>query len=327
MADDTKDERTEPGCLKYADVGINLTDATYRGFYRHSKPSHEDDLPQVLDRASSAGVRKFLVTGSDLEQSRQAIDLSKRYPGRCYATVGVHPCSAMSFEKAPGGGEKLLAQIRTLAQRGKDDGHVKAFGEFGLDFDRLEHCSQAIQEKWFARQLDVAVELQLPLFLHSRAAHASFLTILRPHLPRLPRRGLVHSFTGSTAEMLELIDLGFHIGINGCSLKTDQNLHVVKQVPLHRLQLETDGPWCEIRPSHASMAVLKGDPDARGDLERFTKVKKEKWVEGAMVKGRNEPSQIVLVARVVAGVKGVGLEEVVKAAWENSVGMFGLGEG
>lgn len=140
-------------------VGINLTDATYRGFYRHSKPSHEDDLPQVLDRASSVGVRKFLVTGSDLEQSRQAIELSKHYPGRCYATVGVHPCSAMSFEKSPGGGEKLLTQIKTLAQSGKDGGHVKAFGEFGLDFDRLEHCSRVIQEKWFARQLDVAVEV------------------------------------------------------------------------------------------------------------------------------------------------------------------------
>lgn len=74
------------------------------------------------------------------------------------------------------------------------------------------------------------------------------------------------------------------------SLKTEQNLQVVKQVPLDRLQLETNGPWCEIRPSHASMAVLKGDPDAQGDLERFEKVKKEKWVEGAMVKGRNEPS-------------------------------------
>ncbi|KAL8901022.1 MAG: hypothetical protein Q9207_005401, partial [Kuettlingeria erythrocarpa] len=161
MADEgiqTKDEGIATQGLDFADVGINLTDATYRGYYRHSKPVHPDDLAQVLDRAASAGVRKFLVTGSDLEQSRQAIELAKLYPGQCYATVGVHPCSAMSFEKAPGGGEELLAQIKELAERGKADGHVKAFGEFGLDFDRLEHCSQAVQEKWFARQLDVAVE-------------------------------------------------------------------------------------------------------------------------------------------------------------------------
>ncbi len=77
------------------------------------------------------------------------------------------------------------------------------------------------------------------------------------------------------------------------------------------------------------MGVLEGDPGAREELEGWggkRKVKKEKWVQGAMVKGRNEPCQIGLVARVVAGVKGVSLEEVVKAAWENSVGMFGLGE-
>lgn len=170
----------------------------------------------------------------------------------------------------------------------------------------------------------IALQLQLPFFLHSRAAHSSFLSILRPHLPNLPRRGLVHSFTGSLTEMRELVDLGFHIGINGCSLKAEENLAVVKEVPLDRLQLETDGPWCEIRPSHAGMKVLKDDSEAQRDMERFRKVKKEKWEDGCMVKGRNEPSQIVLVARVVAGIKGIGLEQVVEAAWHNSTGMFGL---
>lgn len=127
--------------------------------------------------------------------------------------------------------------------------------------------------------------------------------------------------------MLELIDLGFHIGINGCSLKTEENLDVVKAVPLERLQLETDGPWCEIRPSHAGMKILKGlDEVGRGEEgERWKKVKKEKWEEGAMIKGRNEPCEIGKVAKIVAGVKGVSVEAVVEAAWKNSVGMFGLG--
>ena len=120
--------------------------------------------------------------------------------------------------------------------------------------------------------------------------------------------------------MRELIDLGFHIGINGCSMKTEENLEVVKDVPLNRLQLETDGPWCEIRASHAGMGYLKEQE------EPFKKVKKEKWDGEAMVKGRNEPAEIVKVAKVVAGVKGVGVEEVVDSAWRNSIEMFGLGE-
>ncbi|KAI4118656.1 MAG: hypothetical protein LQ338_007363, partial [Usnochroma carphineum] len=296
--------------LDYADVGINLTDSTYRGYYnRHSTPTHPADRHQVLDRASSVGVRKFLVTGSDLEQSLKAISLSKQYPGRCYATVGVHPCSAMSFEKAKGGGEKLLQELKKVAEEGRDQGLVKAFGEFGLDFDRLHYCEKDVQQRWFGRQLELAVELQLPLFLHSRAAHTSFLSILRPHLPNLPRRGLVHSFTGTIPEMQELVDLGFDIGINGCSLKTEENLEVVKAVPLDRLQLETDGPWCEIRPSHAGMKVLLEQEGGKEEVERWKKVKKEKWEEGVMVKGRNEPAEIVKVAMVVAGVKGISVED------------------
>ncbi|KAL9604924.1 MAG: hypothetical protein Q9219_000112 [cf. Caloplaca sp. 3 TL-2023] len=303
-------------------IGINLTDGTYRGFYNHRPTaSHPDDTIQVISRAASVGVRKFMVTGSDLDQSLQAIELAKQHRGQCYATVGVHPCSAKSFETAEGGGEKLLEELREVAEKGAKDGWVKAFGEIGLDFDRLGYCGEEVQEKWFERQLKIAVELQLPLFLHSRAAHSSFLSILRPHLPRLPQRGLVHSFTGTIPEMRELIDLGFHIGINGCSLKTEENLQVVKEVPLDRIQLETDGPWCEIRPSHAGTRFVK-------EVElAFKKVKKEKWEEGAMVKGRNEPVEIVSVARIVAGVKGIRLHEVAEAAWNNSVGMFGLGDG
>ncbi|KAI4181882.1 MAG: hypothetical protein L6R41_006355 [Letrouitia leprolyta] len=317
-----KVDEDEAKTLRYADVGINLTDGTYSGFYNHHKePSHPGDLDQVLDRASSVGVRKFMITGSDLEQSLQAIELAKQYRRRCYATVGVHPCSANSLEKASGGGEELLEELKKIAEQGMKDGWVKAFGEFGLDFDRLHYCGKEVQKKWFARQLEIAVELQLPLFLHSRAAHDSFLSILKPHLPRLPRRGLVHSFTGTVPEMREIIDLGFHVGINGCSMKTEENLEVVKEVPLDRLQLETDGPWCEIRPTHAGKKYLDGYKDL------YKKVKKEKWEDMAMVKGRNEPVEIVKVARIVAGVKRIEMEEVVEAAWNNSMAMFGLGDG
>ncbi|KAL8650730.1 MAG: hypothetical protein Q9210_003650, partial [Variospora velana] len=152
---------TAPAAHPSSKVGINLTDSTYRGFYNHhSQPIHPPDIDQVLARATSVGVRKFLITGSDLKQSSHAINLAKQYPGQCYATVGVHPCSAMAFEKAAGdgGGEALLEELRTMAQKGKEEGWVKAFGEIGLDYDRLHFCKKEVQEKWFKRQLDVAVD-------------------------------------------------------------------------------------------------------------------------------------------------------------------------
>ena len=210
----------------------------------------------------------------------------------------------------------------------------------GLDYDRLYLCEKEPQLVGFEAQLRSAASLDppMPLFLHSRAAAADFARLLKPHLPKLkqPKAGLVHSFTGTMDEMRELVDLGLDIGVNGCSLKSEENLAVVKEIPLDRIQIETDGPWCEIRPSHASYRYLQrpnqddkerlgGERGAEGLPEMPRSVKKEKWQKGCTVKGRNEPCAIVLVAHVVARVKGVNVETVTEAAWRNSTEMFELG--
>ncbi|KAJ5790509.1 uncharacterized protein N7518_007520 [Penicillium psychrosexuale] len=305
--------------LRYVDIGINLSDPVFRGKY-HGKQAHEDDLDDVIQRARDVGCSKFMVTGSDLVESKHAVHIASKYPGFCYATVGVHPCQAKLFDKYPGGPDKMLAELRTLAIEATKAGHVVAFGEIGLDYDRLFMSAKEPQLKYFEAQLDLAVEIQLPLFLHSRAASEDFERLLAPRLAKLPKRGLVHSFTGTMDEMNRMVALGLDVGVNGCSMKTEENLEVVKAIPLDRLQIETDGPWCEIRPSHASAKHLDGAPD----LPKA--VKKEKWQKGCMVKGRNEPVAIARVAHVIASVKGITVEEVCEVAWNNSIRMFGLGE-
>lgn len=87
------------------------------------------------------------------------------------------------------------------------------------------------------------MEVRLPLFLHSRAASEDFERLLKERLDQLPERGLVHSFTGTVEEMWRLVEMGFDVGVNGCSMKTEENVEVVRQIPLERLQIETDGPW------------------------------------------------------------------------------------
>lgn len=163
--------------------------------------------------------------------------------GLCYATVGVHPCSATSFDEHPGGPSALLQELETLALESKASGYATAFGEIGLDYDRLHFTPKETQLKYFEAQLDIAVRVQLPLFLHSRAAHEDFKRLLKPRLGELPRGGLVHSFTGTMEEMREVVGMGLSVGINGCSMKTEENLDVVREVPLERLMAETDGPW------------------------------------------------------------------------------------
>ena len=184
-----------------------------------------------------------MVTGSDLKESKKAVQLAEKHPGLCYATVGVHPCSAKTFDSHPGGPGELLKALTSLAMDAKKRECATAYGEIGLDYDRLSLTPKEQQLKYFEAQLEIAVEVQLPLFLHSRAASEDFERLLSTKLSELPKKGLVHSFTGTMEEMQRLVALGLDIGINGCSMKTEENLEVVKAVPLERLQIETDGPW------------------------------------------------------------------------------------
>ncbi|KAF3906998.1 hypothetical protein ABW21_db0208357 [Orbilia brochopaga] len=312
------ESRYEP---RYIDVGINLTDMMYQGFY-HGRKVHEMDLENVIQRADAVGCKKLMVTGSDYKSSVRAVELAQKYPGIIFATVGVHPCCASELIKKAGGVSNIRAALKgieTLTLEGKARGIVTAFGEIGLDYDRFFLSDQDSQLRVFEEQLRIAEKLDLPLFLHSRAAEEDFNRLL--FAANLPRKGLVHSFTGTLEEMRTLTDAGFDIGINGCSLKTEENLAVVREVPLEHLQIETDGPWCEIRATHASAAFLKNMPAYL--TETVPKdVKKERFQLGMRVKGRNEPCAIAGVAWVIAQVKGVSFEEVCERSWANSMKMF-----
>ncbi|KAJ6255778.1 Deoxyribonuclease Tat-D [Drechslerella dactyloides] len=316
--DKDSESRYEP---RYIDVGINLTDMMYQGFY-HGRKVHEVDLENVIQRADAVGCKKLMVTGSDYKCSIRAMELAESYPGIIFATVGVHPCSASEAIKTAGGVPNLrtaLKSIEDLALEGKARGTVTAFGEIGLDYDRFYLSDQDSQLRVFEEQLRIAERVDLPLFLHSRAAEEDFNRLL--FAANLPRKGLVHSFTGTLEEMHTLTAQGFDIGINGCSLKTEENIAVVREVPLERLQIETDGPWCEIRATHASAAYLKNMPAHL--TESVPKdVKKERFQLGMRVKGRNEPCAIAGVAWVIAQVKGVSFEEVCERSWANSMNMF-----
>jgi TatD DNase family protein len=140
----------------------------------------------------------------------------------------------------------MLKQLEDVAVQAKKAGTAVAFGEIGLDYDRLMLTEKSPQLKYFEAQLDLAVKLQLPLFLHSRAAGEDFARLLKSRLDHLPKKGLVHSFTGTMGEMESLVALGLDIGVNGCSLKTEENLEVVRAIPLERMQIETDGPWASL---------------------------------------------------------------------------------
>jgi len=215
---------------------------------------------------------------------------------RLFSTVGVHPTRASEFEQHPQGPDAYLAALAGVIADGLTDGKVVAVGECGLDYDRLHFCDAATQKKWFEAQFSLARGSGLPMFLHLRAATADFMEIIGRHIGDFPAGGVVHSFDGSEDELAAVLAVQqLSVGLNGCSLKTAENLKVAAMVPIDRLMVETDAPWCEIRPSHAAAEHVQ---------TRLPAKDKKKHEPGALVKGRNEPCNIVQVLEAVAGARG-----------------------
>ena len=171
----------------------------------------------------------------------------------------------------------------------------------------------------FLKQLQIAAHpsVDLPLFLHNRDTEGEFLAVMREQHALYARRGgVVHSYDGSIEEMLQLCELGLYIGINGCSLRTEESHEVVKAIPSDRLLLETDAPWCGIKKTHPSYQYIKTLFPAEGVK------KKEKWEEGFLVKDRNEPCYLHQVVEVVAALRQVSEQELAEQCWLNSERLF-----
>ncbi|RHZ86431.1 hypothetical protein Glove_51g74 [Diversispora epigaea] len=121
--------------------------------------------------------------------------------------------------------------------------------------------------------------------------------------------------------MERIVSLGLYVGINGCSLKTKENLEVAKRIPEDRLMIETDAPWCDIRPTHASYSHLNLSKELM-DLYRPPTRNKEKFQTGFMVKGRNEPCCIGQVLYILASIRGTDPITLVDKIYENTKEVF-----
>jgi TatD DNase family protein len=210
--------------------------------FNFTHPSFRADEADVLARALDAGVTTMMVTGSNPDDSREAIALAQRYPAHLFATVGVHPHHANAWTP------DTRAVLRALAQHDK----VKAIGETGLDYNR-NYSSRAAQRHAFEQQIELACELGLPLFLHLRDAFEDFATILAPYRPDL-RDAVVHCFTGNGDELDALLAMDLHVGMTGwlCDERRGSHLReLLPRVPPDRLMIETDAPYLvprDLRP-------------------------------------------------------------------------------
>lgn len=232
-----------------------------------------DDLDDVIFDALSYGITKMVVIGIDHDTSQVALSLAEQYP-ELYATIGVHPSEATTN----------LDFIRPLLNHSK----VVAIGECGIDLFHRQDTLE-LQKEVFKKQIELSIEYDLPLVIHTREAMRETLDVLKPYQGKV--RGVFHCFSGTKEEAKEVLELGFYIGVDGPV--TFKNAHelkqIVKMIPLDKILTETDGPFLSPEPYRGK---------------------------------RNKPSNIRYILKAIAELKGVSLSQAEMMIDQNAQTLF-----
>ena len=238
----------------------------------------DDDREELFADLPRHGVGMLMNIGCDLKSSLQSIDLAHKYPF-VYAAVGSHPDDAEAVD------DRLLAIYRKLCA----DPRVKAIGEIGLDY-HYEDPPREVQLPAFRAQLELAAELDLPVIVHEREAHADGMELIR-QFPELT--GVFHCYSGALEQAKELVKLGWYIGFTGVvTFKNARKaLEVAQWLPLDRILIETDCPY--LAPQ-----------DWRGR--------------------RNEPAFTVFTAACVATARNLPPADLWERCGKNTARFFGL---
>ena len=238
-----------------------------------------DNLASTLDAAVAAGVEKVVTIGVSPDNQaavRKLVDLSPLIWG----TQGIHPHEA----------EHWNADVAAEVKSGAAHERIVAIGEIGLDYF-YDHADRAAQAVAFEAQLAMAVELDLPVVIHTREADEDTRAILSNFAGHLKRGGVIHSFTSGLPLAEFCIEQGFYLGFNGITtFKNADNVRaVVEMTPFDHLVLETDAPYLTPIPY-------------RGVV--------------------NAPCYLPFIAEKVAEVKNIAVEPLLQHAYQNSLNLF-----
>lgn len=257
---------------RFIDIGVNLTSNRF-----------DKDREQVLERAHDAGVESLIITGTNARESQQALEMAAQY--HCYSTAGCHPHDAEHMKDTD------FEIIKALHK----ESEVVAIGECGLDFNRNFSTPES-QIRVLKQHLELASELQKPLFLHERDASDTMLELLQEHKHLPP--AVIHCFTGSQSALEHYLELDLYIGITGwiCDERRGQELAgMIHLIPDDKLMIETDAPWLTPR-----------------DLRPKPK------------DGRNEPMFLPHIAEKVASCRQQTLEHIAEITYSNALTFFNL---
>lgn len=243
-----------------------------------------EDLPQVIERAKQAGVTSVFMPNIDSTTIEPLLSVCAAYPGYCFPMIGLHPTSVNeSFEQ----------EMATVRQRLETPNQFVAIGEIGLDFywDRTFEKEQLLV---FEKQIEWALEYNLPIVIHSRDAFESICEVMEP-FKKTSLKGIFHSFTGTYEEASRLLAFnGFMLGINGVvTFKKSTLPEALLEIPLERIVLETDSPYLTPAPNRGK---------------------------------RNESANVKDTLMKVASIYGMSPERVAEVTSQNALKVFGLSQ-
>ena len=243
-------------------------------------PAYETDRQQVLDRAWAAGVARVVVIGEAPGRAESALDLARSEP-RLSATAGIHPHDARDWSPA------TEAWLRSMLR----DPRVVAVGETGLDY-HYDHSPRPAQRHAFESQLTIAAETGRPVVIHAREADDEVAATLANH-PAVT--AILHSFSSGMGLLRAGLVHRHYVSFSGMVTFKNWRLdEAIRETPLDRLLLETDGPYLAPVPHRGK---------------------------------RNEPAFVAHVAARVASVRGMPVEELIAVTGENATRVFQLQSG
>ncbi len=250
---------------------------------------YDDDREQIIEAIEKSDLEYVMDIGYDLQSSVMAVDHAKKYSW-CYAAVGCHPHDTETMD------EMILSMFRGLAKKPK----VKAIGEIGLDY-YYNHSEKEVQQHWFRRQIELALDLEMPIIIHDRDANDDVLRILKEEgafsKNRMEKLGdakvLLHCFSGSRELAQQYVKLGATISIAGpvTYKNARKNIEVVQEIPVEHLLIETDSPYLTPEPFRGK---------------------------------RNQPNYVEYTAKKIAEIKEIPYEEVSRITCNNAKKFFSI---
>ena len=239
----------------------------------------DGEVEAAVERMLHADVKRCVCVGTDIETSAQCMQIAHVYPG-VYAAAGVHPHEAAA---AP---EDYLDQVERMLA----DEKTVALGEIGLDY-YYDFSPRDVQKRVMDAQIDMAIDLDVPVIFHIRDAHGDMLDDFRRR-KKLPQ-GIIHCFSGSVETAREYVKMGFYISFAGpLTFKKAPHLWAAAmETPLERLLVETDSPYLAPEP-------MRGR--------------------------RNEPANVVYTLKKLAELRELPVEEMARITWENACRLYRL---